>query len=68
MTAPTTTTITCGCTQDERCEEGQRLWDELIEARDAVREGQGQKKGHKARLNEFARRRDAYHEHLREEA
>ncbi len=63
MTAPTV--ATCGCEPDSRCEEAQRLWDELIEARDQLRanERSGSRVGRKPAIDEFAHRRDAFHEH-----
>ena len=70
MTA--TATQTCSCTEKksdgmrDRCATGERLWEELIEARDALREGQGDRTGRKQLIDEFAARRDAYQDHVRE--
>lgn len=75
MTAPPAAQI-CSCADKksdgtrDRCAAGQQLWNELIEARDALREnqGSGSRVGRKPAIDEFARRRDTYHEHLKGEA
>lgn len=59
--------LSCGCELDggrvaSRCPEADRLWAELIEARDALRDnrGSGSRKGRKQSIDAFAAARDAY--------
>ena len=49
-----------------RCEEGERLWDELRCRRDELEAGErrGGRKGHKARIDAFALARDEHARHV----
>jgi len=50
----------------ERCAEGRRLWEVLRSARDEMQDAQrcGGRKGHKARIDAFARARDEHARHV----
>lgn len=69
MAAVKAPTATCGCVKGsdglrDRCEAGEKLWQDLTEARDLMQAGDPMRRGHKSRINDFAAKREAYHEHI----